>query len=154
MRPRSLAEVAEIAIAEPRSFALACDEFCDAFYLMHPDRVLMQAAIDAPPRLVGSAREDAWIGAIGEHLALRWGLAPPNWTGRKEHFMLDQPIFAPRSEALQPFLIAESPPAFRSRLIFTVAEPLMRARFPLSAGEVRLPWPHNDPAAEEGAIRP
>jgi hypothetical protein len=31
-------------------------------------------------------------------------------------------------------LICESPAAFRSRMIFTFAEPLRRARFPLKAG--------------------
>ena len=41
--------------------------------------------------------------------------------------------------ALRGTLIAESPPAFRSRMIFTFVEPLQRARFPRDAARIRRP---------------
>jgi hypothetical protein len=73
---------------------------------------------------------DAWIGATGEHLAQRWGLRVPAWCHRPEHYALKDPAFFPPSQALRGVLIVESPPAFRSRLLFTRVEPLDRARFP------------------------
>jgi hypothetical protein len=36
-------------------------------------------------------------------------------------------------------LLIESPPAFRSRLIFTFLEPLQRARFPRDVRRIRRP---------------
>jgi hypothetical protein len=49
----------------------------------------------------------------------------------------------PDSRALRGVLIVESPPAFRSRLIFTRVEPLARARFPADVPRARvaLEWP-------------
>jgi hypothetical protein len=142
MRPVSLAEVATIAIANerPDAFAMAADEFCDAFYLDYPDKVRMQAHIDPEPALVGDAEKDAVIGAIGAHLAQRWGLRTPKWTARPEHNALSAPVFMSSDRALRTLLIAESPPAFRSRLLFTFAEPLERARFPASVKRIRMPW--------------
>ena len=36
-RPQTLAEVAEIARSHSSEFAMALDEFCDEFYLDHPE---------------------------------------------------------------------------------------------------------------------
>ncbi len=44
-----------------------------------------------------------------------------------------------RSRALRGALIVESRPAFRSRLLFTDAEPLDRARFPKNVARARVP---------------
>ena len=55
-------------------------------------------------------------------------------------FRARAPVYMPPSKALQSLLIAESPPAFRSRLIFTGAEPLERARFPRGVERIRMPW--------------
>ena len=140
MRPQSLAEVSSISQRDQGSFATACDEFCDAFYLMFPENVSMQRALDPVPELIGDAHMDAWIGAIGEHLAMRWKLITPPWTRRQGHFALTVPEFMPPSLVLRKLLIAESPPAFRSRLIFTTAEPLLRARFPKGVERVLMPW--------------
>jgi hypothetical protein len=141
MRPHTLAEVVSVARAGDRDeFGIACDEFCDAFYLEYPDKERMQAHLDPVPNVTGDPEKDAWIGAIGEHLALRWGLKVPKWTTRSMHFALTAPVFMPPSMALRPFLIAESPSAFRSRLIFTMAEPLRRARFPSDVELIRMPW--------------
>ena len=137
MRPQTLAEVAEIIRDQPDRRAIAIDEFCDAFYLDYPDREAMQKHLDPVPEVVGSPIADAWIGATGEHLATRWGLKIPPWTARPEHFALVEPFFMPPSPALRQALIFESPPAFRGRLIFTMAEPLKRARFPIEVHSTR-----------------
>jgi len=133
-RPDSLARVAEIATADRGDFADALDAFLDAFYLDHPDRAGMQARIDQAPEPVGDGFVDAWIGAAGEHLARRWGLDVPAWTRRPHHFRLGLPRFVPDARSLRALLRSQSPAAFRSRNLFTVSEPMRRARFPHEAG--------------------
>jgi hypothetical protein len=125
MRPASLAEVARIAREWPADFDLAVAEFLDEFYT-RPDQ--RQAMIEEAPAALGGTR-DAWLGAIGEHLARRWGLAIPAWTDQPFRF-LAAPVFAGGLESLKAILLAESPLAFRRRMIFVEAEPLRRARMP------------------------
>jgi hypothetical protein len=148
-RPQTLAEVARIARARPADFAMALDEFADEFYLDHPHKAAQQRRLDPVPETIGDPRIDAWIGAAGEHLAQRWGLRVPAWTQRPEHFALEHPVFHPDSRALRGVLIVESPPAFRSRLIFTRVEPLARARFPagVARAQLALEWPKLDATA-------
>jgi hypothetical protein len=148
-RPQTLAEVAQIARTRACDFAMALDEFVDEFYLDHPDKAAQQRRLDPAAEVVGDPRIDAWIGAAGEHLAQRWGLRVPAWTQRPEHFALEEPVFMPDSRALRGVLIVESPPAFRSRLLFTRAEPLARARFPAGVARARvaLEWPKLDTSA-------
>ena len=129
-RPASLAEVSGIVTGGSKPFAHAIDEFVDAFYLDHPDKRRQQRRLAEAPAMVGDDFIDAWIGAVGEHLARRWDLDVPAWTQRPIHYRLAHPRFVPDSQALRSTLLAMSPPAFRSRLIFTIAEPLQRARFP------------------------
>jgi hypothetical protein len=153
-RPQTLAEVAQVSRARKADFALAINEFMDEFYLDHPDKAAQQQRIDPIPDLVRDPVIDAWIGAAGEHLAQRWGLRVPAWTQRQEHFALEKPLFAPDSRALRGVLIVESPPAFRSRLLFTRAEPLDRARFPagMPRARVALEWPKPDPSADSRTV--
>jgi hypothetical protein len=154
MRPASLAEVAQIGQKDPASFWMACDEFCDGFYLQYPDKTAMRLRLEQPPELTHVPLLDAWIGAVGEHLALRWGLERLAWVDRPEHFALVDPVFMPPSKALEMILIAESPSSFRSRMIFTRAEPLMRARFPGGVSKVQMPWSEdNEPADFQSAGR-
>ena len=142
-RPQTLAEVAQIARKRPSEFPRALDEFGDEFYLDYPDKMAQQQRLDPVPPPVGNPLIDAWIGAAGEHLAQRWGLKVPGWTQRGLHFALKEPVFLPPEVAVRGIVIVESPPAFRSRLIFTRAEPLARARFPSSARRAKVPleWP-------------
>jgi hypothetical protein len=142
-RPQSLADVARRAREAPSEFHIALNEFADEFYLDHPDKAAQQRRIDPIPDIVGEPLIDTMIGAVGEHLAQRWGLLVPDWTQRHEHFALEKPHFMPDSRALRGVLIIESPPAFRSRLIFTGAEPLDRARFPKDVPRAKVPldWP-------------
>jgi len=72
-------------------------------------------------------KEHASLGAIGEHRARRWNLSIPLWTDDPSRF-LRRPYFTTTLEGLKALLIAESPIAFRRRLIFTEAEPLRCAR--------------------------
>jgi hypothetical protein len=150
-RPQTLAEVARIVRANGNNYAMPLDEFCDEFYLDHPDKAAQQRRLDPVPEPVGDALADAWIGAVGEHLAQRWGLRVPPWTQRAAHFALQDPHFMPPATALRGVVIVESPPAFRSRLIFTRAEPLARARFPADVprAKVSLPWPPPPAETEE-----
>jgi hypothetical protein len=138
-RPQNLDEVASTTIADSKSFANAIDEFIDAFYLDHPDKTRQQRRLNEPPAIVGDPFIDAWIGAVGEHLARRWNLEVPAWTRRPEHYLLSRPTFVPDSKALRGTLTTESPPAFRSRMIFTFVEPLQRARFPRDVERIRRP---------------
>src|ERR1700730_5600705 len=150
-RPQNLAEVARISRDNVADFAMALDEFVDEFYVDHPDKAAQQRRLDPIPEPVGNALADAWIGAVGEHLAQRWGLCVPPWTQRTFHFGLKEPHFMPPSRALRGVVIVESPPAFRSRLIFTRAEPLARARFPTDVARARvsLEWPPRRESEEE-----
>jgi hypothetical protein len=142
-RSCSLAEVSALVTAGKKTFAFAIDEFLDSFYLDHPDKSRQQRRLDGPPGALGDDFMNAWIGAVGEHLARRWGLNVPAWTRRSLHYGLARPRFIPEGKELQGALIVMSPPAFRSRLLFTIAEPLQRARFPRDATRVGYPltWP-------------
>ncbi|UIJ79111.1 hypothetical protein [Rhizobium leguminosarum] len=127
IRPASLAEVVSIAGGGQ---TLSLDEFLDEFYLTFPDHITMQAMIDAPPALTGDLFDDSYIGAVGEHLALRWRLNVPQWVNQDGRMGSDQPRFEPEMPELRSILFIESPDAFRRRNIFTGAEPLQRARWP------------------------
>jgi hypothetical protein len=129
MRPQSLkAAVERILIGEEERIPIA--EFLDHFYLHHERSTEQQAMIDAPPPLTGKQPFDAYVGAVGEHLARRWGLTIPEWVENKCRF-LDRPFWVDDLQLLKPILLRDSPIAFRRRLIFTEAEPLRRGRFPI-----------------------
>ena len=126
MRPTSLKEAVERS-GEGYGFMDALSEFLDEFYLRGP--LERQRMIDEEPGFTGEAFQDAYVGAVGEHLARRWGLDIPTWAEDPRRF-LDKPHFPEFMELAKPVLLRDSPIAFRRRLIFTEAEPLRRARFP------------------------
>lgn len=128
-RPQTLREVAEIARANPRLLQPKLSEFLDEFYGDHGDPAGQQRRIDDEPPLIGNALHDAWIAAVGEHLALRWGLRGPQWVERPQGFELADPVFMGPQNA-KAILLAESPYPFRRRMIFIEEEPLRRASFP------------------------
>ena len=113
-RPQTLAEVVSTIVAGAKSFGVAMDEFVDAFYLDHPDKVSQQRRLNDAPAVTDDAFMDAWIGAVGEHLARRWNLDVPPWTRKSERYRLSSPRFIPDSKALRRTLLVESPAAFRS----------------------------------------
>jgi hypothetical protein len=55
----------------------------------------------------------------------------PAWTGDPSRF-LKRPFFNTPFEDLKALYLAQSPTAYRRRMIFTEAEPLRRARMPVS----------------------
>lgn len=125
-RPDTLAEVARRASAGESTFDVGLRELLDHFYL-HPEA--RQAAIDPAPQLLPDPRHNATLGAVAEHLARRWGLRIPTWTEHPSRF-LNRPYFPTAIEDLKAMLLAQSPLAFRRRLIFVEAEPLRRATMP------------------------
>lgn len=124
-RPDTLAEVAR-RVSGGAPFDPTLREFLDQFYINPPQRAAMIA--DEPPCLA-DPREHAMLGAVGEHLGRRWNLAIPSWTDDPSRF-LHEPYFTTPIENLKAMLLAQSPLAFRRRMIFTEAEPLRRARMP------------------------
>ena len=122
-----MVEVAEAARAGDDPYRMALAGFLDSFYMNPP---LRQGMIDAEPPMTGVPVTDAYIGAIGEHLARRWGLAIARWTADPRR-TLHSPVFAGGIEALKAMLLAQSPLAFRKRMIFVEHEPLRRARMPI-----------------------
>ena len=108
MRPATLAEAVE-RVRSGAAFGVALDEFLDAFYLDHPDKDSQQHRIDEAPAVLDDAFQDAWVAAVGEHLARRWGLQVPAWTSRPEGYALTELIFVPPSAALHERLDRREP---------------------------------------------
>lgn len=107
------------------------NEFLDGFYGA-TDHV-RQAMISREPSRHADERLDAYVGAVAEHLARRWGLAIPPWAAADQR-LCKEPWFVGELGAtrLAALYLAESPIAFRRRRIFTEAEPLRRARMPIA----------------------
>jgi hypothetical protein len=102
--------------------------FLDEFYADR-DAACRRTRIEEAPALTNEERQDAFFGAVGEHLCHRWELGePPAWTNDQARF-LNHPWFI-GPERMKAFLLAESPAAFRRRFIFTEIEPLRRAGMP------------------------
>lgn len=131
--PATLAEAVRLYLAlgggEDAAFSVLIDEFLDAFYT-DPDPVRRQAMIDGEPPRIGVERQDAYVGAVGEHLARRWGLKIPPWSDAGWREVADPWFVGMMGTGLSGLLLVESPIAFRRRRIFTEAEPLRRARMP------------------------
>jgi len=128
IRPGTLAEALQLARVGSESLRISLAGFLDEFYL-DVDPMRRRARVEADPGLLQDRRMDAYIGAVGEHLCHRWGLGqPPVWSEDSARF-LSRPWFV-GPERMKPFLLAESPSAFRRRFIFVEAEPLRRARMP------------------------
>ncbi|HXX24646.1 MAG TPA: hypothetical protein VEO19_15985 [Terriglobia bacterium] len=126
MRPTSLKETVDRIIGG-QNWVDALSEFLDEFYTSGPAE--RQRMIGEQPKLMDIAFRDAYIGAVAEHLARRWGLEIPAWADDPRRF-LNQPHFPEYMGFAKPVFLRDSPMAFRRRLIFTEAEPLRRARFP------------------------
>lgn len=124
-RPGSLRAVAERTLAGGRYDPLL-REFLDDFYVV--DDAAREAALAAEPATL-SPVHDAYLAAVAEHLALRFRLTVPSWTEEPSRF-LPAPFFAGGMEGLKALLLAESPLAFRRRLIFVSADALSRPRDP------------------------
>src|SRR5579863_387291 len=124
-RPRSVVEAA----LQGRAFGdidARLREFLDEFYSeTSADRRAMMLSEEPP--LTASDRENAYLAAVAEHLALRNRLPIPAWVNDESRF-LKRPFFPSGLESLKATLLVESPSAFRRRLIFVDADPLYRPR--------------------------
>lgn len=120
---QSLAHVAA-RLREGEDLRFAVREFLDEFELL-PRRELMQRAIDERPTLTGEAPADAYLGALGEHLAARRGLERPAWVTEPGRF-LDRFWFLSEVPGFRALAIAQSPAAFRRRGIFIAEGALQR----------------------------
>lgn len=126
MRPRTVAEVAELAGAgEPFDICLA--NFLDHFYAQPTEEALAEE-----PLLLASCFgelgkiQDAYLAAATEEIARRFSLKCPEWTPTEQR-ALRRPWFASDLAALRAVLIHESPPAFRARNLFVSENALSRA---------------------------
>jgi hypothetical protein len=126
MRPKSLAEVAELAMRGD-SFDRCLANFLDEFYTSPS----LDALADIPVLLAseqgnpGRVR-DAYLAAVAEELARAHNLPCPAWTAGDAR-ALHHPWFASRLAALRAVLLLESPPSFRARNLFVSANALTRA---------------------------
>jgi hypothetical protein len=126
-RPGTLAQVLRL-VGSGEKFRFCVAGFLDEFY-GDASKSSQAARIAEDPGLTGDQRTDALLGAVGEHLFIRWNLGTaPQWTRQRERF-LDRPWFLGH-ERMKGFVLAESPLAFRRRFIFTEAEPLRRMSMP------------------------
>jgi hypothetical protein len=82
---QSLAEVATRVI-DGDDFLVAARELLDELVLLSTD-AQRRRAIEAEPPETGDRRYDAYLGALGEHLALTSGLDRPEWTLAGRRFL-------------------------------------------------------------------
>jgi hypothetical protein len=120
---QSLAGVATRVIGGDDLF-VAARELLDEFVLLSTDAQRLRA-IEAEPAETGDRRWDAYLGALGEHLALMSGQDQPEWTLAAGRF-LDTFWFPSDVAGFRALAIAESPAAFRRRGIFVAAGSLTR----------------------------
>lgn len=139
-RPATLTEVARRR-NDGEEFGPLVAEFLDTFYgALKRSAAEAAACIAIAPEPIADERQHALLGAVGEHLARRWGLAIPAWSNDSSRF-LSRPYFTTELDGFKAMMLAQSPLSFRRRLIFTEAEPLRRARMP------RAPLPAEAPEA-------
>jgi hypothetical protein len=122
-RPQTLREVAHRVKSGVQKFDPAVLEFLDSFYAYSE---LRAAALEQPPELIDALR-DAYLAAVAEHLARSFALPIPEWTETQGN-ELHLPFFAGGLESLRGVLLAESPTAFRRRLLFVSKDALSRPR--------------------------
>jgi hypothetical protein len=126
MRPRPLAEVAELA-AHGESFDRCLANFLDEFAASPDASALADAPTLLAPRFGDRGRvQDAYLAATAEDLARAKQFSAPAWTA-DESRKLHRPWFASPLAALRAVLLLESPPAFRSRNLFVSENALTRA---------------------------
>jgi hypothetical protein len=105
-------------------FLRAVRELLDEVALMQNSRQ-RAAALANEPDPTADPRHDAYLGALGEHLAMRYELPPPAWTLDPSRF-LERFWFVSSVAGFRAIAIAQSPAAFRRRGIFIAASSLQR----------------------------
>jgi len=105
-------------------FDHAVREFLDEFAL-RGDHRSRAGAIEEPPGLTGDPRQDAYLGALAEHLAAVHRLPRAAWSVEPERF-LDRFWFVSQVPGFRAMSIAQAPAAFRRRGIFLPERSLHR----------------------------
>ena len=111
-------------VADGDDFDIAVRELLDEVALLPRDDLVERALTEEPDR-TGDARYDAYLGALGEHLAGRHAVPRPEWTCRPERF-LDDFWFVSGVRGFRALAVAQSPAAFRRRGIMIVPSSLQR----------------------------
>jgi hypothetical protein len=122
-KPSSLREVVRRVEAGEQKFDPSLREFLDFFYANVHER--QQAIAERPDSI--DAVHDAYAAAVAEHLARIYELPIPDWTEIHGNG-LREPFFAGGLQSLKGVLVAESPTAFRRRLLFVSKDALSRPR--------------------------
>ena len=89
------------------------------------DRANRWELITHRPRLTGSARFDALVAALAEHLALYDDVEPPKWVNDPDRF-LDQFWFPTNTPAARADAIVFAPASFVRRGVFVERQSLQR----------------------------
>jgi hypothetical protein len=106
IRPGTLAQVLQL-VREGEKLRFCLAGFLDDFY-GDADPGSRARHISEDPGLTDDPKMNALLGAVGEHLTMRWNLgSQPIWTNQTERF-LDRPWFMGH-ERIKGFLLAESP---------------------------------------------
>ena len=111
-------------VLEGEDFRLAIRELLDEFGLLVNDGQRRRALVERPDP-TGDPRQDAYLGALAEHLAALHELDRPLWTIEPARF-LDRFWFVSDVAGFRALAIAQSPAAFRRRGIFIAAAALQR----------------------------
>jgi hypothetical protein len=122
-KPATLSEVVRRVRAGEQKFDPSLREFLDWFYMNPTSR---QQAIEDRPASIDTVH-DAYVAAVAEHLARVYGLQIPEWSEGHGN-ELREPFFAGGLQSLKGVLVAESPTAFRRRLLFVSKDALSRPR--------------------------
>jgi hypothetical protein len=112
-KPNSLGEVVRRVKAGEQKFDPSLRELLDSFYANADATVGDRRAAE----LHRCAVHDAYVAAVAEHLARDYGLPTPEWSETHGN-RLREPFFAGGLQSLKGVLVAESPTAFRRRLLF------------------------------------
>ena len=125
MRPRTLAEVAELTM-RGESFDYCLASFLDEFYAAPG----LEALAETPGLLASHLGElgrvqDAYLAASAAELSRAQRFTAPIWVD-DEARKLHRPWFASSLASLRAVLLLESPPAFRARNLFVSANALTR----------------------------
>lgn len=122
VRPPTLKAAANLE--DIKHFFPGVRNFLDKFYSTE-NRSDRQEMLAEEPEILGIPRLDAYLAAVAEHLCLKYDLEIPSWVNAPSRF-LGEPYFPAEMQKLKATFIKESPSAFRRRLIFVDADPLIR----------------------------
>jgi len=125
-RPPTLAQTATAMRAARDSESdpfLDVRDFVDAYRREAPaNRPLLTAEV---PPSTGDARLDAYLAGVAEHFARLDGYRPPPWSEEASRFLSHAWFREPR-QGFWPMALAQSPLAFRRRLVFIEASEFER----------------------------